>query len=144
MGYWEEYELRPLQPLVGAKVTRVSMTEDDLIFETDKGNFHYTVYGDCCSWSYFYDFVGVDKLIANGPVTGVKTVELESFEQGYDFTQCYGYQIFSEHPVWGEQTSVFSFRNDSNGYYGGSLEGPETIESVDENNLLTEHVHTVA
>ena len=142
MGY---FDTEKLQPLVGAKVTAISMTEDKLIFETDKGVFDYEVYGDCCSWSYFYDFVGAEKLLTNGPITGIKEVELESFEQGYDYVQCYGYQLFSEHPVWGEQTSVFSFRNDSNGYYGGELEGPlgETTE-VDGNNLLTQHVHTVA
>ena len=42
-------------------------------------------------------------------------------------TECYGYQLITEHPRWGQQTSVFSFRNDSNGYYGGAL----TVEDSD-------------
>lgn len=33
----------------------------------------------------------------------------------------YGYKIISE-SKWGDQTSVFSFRNSSNGYYGGWMD----------------------
>lgn len=110
-----------LEELVGKVVESVRMNEEYLIFETDDGTFAFTVEGDCCSFSYFYDFHGVKKLLENGPVTSVKEVDLDEIDDGSygDVTRCYGFQIFTDSDQWGEQTSVFSFRNDSNGYYGG-------------------------
>ncbi len=117
-----DYEIARLEPLVGAKVNRVAMNEDNLVFDTDKGFIAYYVEGDCCSWSYFYDFHGVWKLTMNGPVTQVDTVELDpgdAVATHDDCLQVYGYRLITESPKWGEQSSVFSFRNESNGYYGG-------------------------
>jgi hypothetical protein len=112
-----------LQAVVGAKVNRIAMDEDTLVFDTDKGLFAFTVSGDCCSCSYFYDFYGVDKLLENGPVTAVGEIELDQSEVVQrECTVAYGFQLITENDKWGEQTSVFSFRNDSNGYYGGWME----------------------
>jgi hypothetical protein len=120
--------------LLGKKVLRVFMNEDYLKFETDKGNVVYKVDGDCCSTSYFYDFFGVEHLINNGPIVEVKEVELHPSdivdEDGSQKDKknsdssiaVYGYQLTTEHKDLGLVTSVFSFRNYSNGYYGGSLE----------------------
>jgi hypothetical protein len=120
-----------IERLVGKKVLKIYMNEDFLKFETDKGNVVYCVEGDCCSSSYFHDFIGVKKLLENGPVISAKSIELDENTQTYDETEketktwgeirCYGFEIVTENPVYGEQTSVFSFRNSSNGYYGGSL-----------------------
>jgi hypothetical protein len=35
--------------------------------------------------------------------------------------QVYGYALVTQSQRWGEVTSVFSFRNYSNGYYGGFI-----------------------
>ena len=117
------------QKLVGKKVLRIYMNEDFLKFETDKGNVVFGVDGDCCSASVFYDFFGVKKLLNNGAITEVKEVELtkddkadKNLERFEDSVECYGYQITTEDKELGLVTSVFSFRNYSNGYYGGSLE----------------------
>lgn len=116
-----------MKELVGRKVEKIFMNMDYLKFETDKGSLLYSVYGDCCSSSYFYDFYGVKNLLKNGVVTEIKSVELDTskiqtseWEWG-DCIQCYGFQITTESPEFGEMTSVFSFRNSSNGYYGGNL-----------------------
>lgn len=37
-------------------------------------------------------------------------------------TTAYALKITSDHPTWGEVTTVFAYRNDSNGYYGGWCE----------------------
>lgn len=126
--------------LVGRKVEKIFMNKDSLRFETDKGPVVFGVDGDCCSTSYFYDFYGVANLLKNGPVTEVKSVPLDekSTNGSSDEVQCYGYQITTESPEWGQMTSVFSFRNYSNGYYGGSLTNasddtvvsPEVTEDV--------------
>ena len=110
------------EALVGRKVEHVYMNYEYLVFDTDTGRFGYDVEGDCCSSSYFYDFIGVEKLLANGPIVSVKELNLDDPSNDADndtVTQAYGFEFVTVHPNWGEQTSVVSFRNDSNGYYGG-------------------------
>lgn len=125
-----------IDDLVGKKVLRIFMNEDHLQFITDQGAITFSVEGDCCSTSVFYDFYGVKKLLENGPIKRVEDVELHPTDITKDEQrgtmkdrkdsdediEVYGYSITTEHPEWGEMTSVFSFRNYSNGYYGGSLE----------------------
>ena len=107
----------------------------------------YEVEGDCCSYSYFHDFFGVPHLLNNGAVTEVGDVDLapddprfkrpakadeRPADMDYDHPdywdysdediQVYGYKIVTAHPVFGEVTSVLSFRNSSNGYYGGWMD----------------------
>ena len=97
------------QNLVGKKVLKIFMNEQYLKFETDKGNVVFSVSGDCCSSSYFFDFYGVKKLFTNGPITEVKEVELLPSDiiktsDGYEkdskredsSISVYGYQITTE------------------------------------------------
>lgn len=131
--YGEDY----LKELVGKKVEKIFMSKSLLKFETDKGVVAMGVDGDCCSSSEFYDFYGVKNLLENGAVTEVKSVELKGDEQknidpANDCTQCYGYQITTESKEFGPVTSVFSFRNYSNGYYGGSLCGASDKDTAPE------------
>jgi len=117
--------------IIGRKIKRIFMDENNLVFETDNGKFAYWVDGDCCSHSYFHDFVGVKKLLENGPIRSVEAIHLEVGkneikDDGDDCIECYGYRFTTENPQFGEQSSVMSFRNSSNGYYGGSLEESET------------------
>lgn len=117
-----------IQRLVGKKVKKLYLNEDYLKFETDDGNIVFTVDGDCCSQSVFYDFYGVKELLKNGKIKEVKEVELTTDDRmdakNYqESILVYGYQITTEDDgEWGDRTSVFSFRNYSNGCYGGSLE----------------------
>ena len=143
--YLQEEEFKAL--LVGKTVKKIFMNSEFLKFETDKGNVVFTVSGDCCSVSYFHDFYGVKKLFENGKIIDFKELELKEGDDNVTCTKdcckdgdCishYGYSITTENKELGEQTSVFSFRNDSNGYYGGSLEIardrevlPEIIDDV--------------
>lgn len=140
-----------IEQLVGKKVKKIHMDEDSLTFITDGGDFGFRVDGDCCSTSLFYDFYGVKNLLNNGAITEVKEVELHPTDITNDGSyggskdkkhsdesiQVYGYQLTTVSPEFGEVTSVFSFRNYSNGYYGGdlvtgtpNLEAPEITEDV--------------
>lgn len=115
-----------LEVLVGKTIKKIFFNERNLKFETDDGNFCYGVDGDCCSDSVFYDFYGVKNLLNNGKVLSVKEVALtaddkEDKKMYQESMQAYGYQLTTESKEFGEVTSVFSFRNYSNGYYGGSL-----------------------
>ena len=134
------------QELVGKRVKKIFMNEDYLKFETDQGIVIYSVEGDCCSKSVFYDFIGVKKLLSGNEVKVIEKIDLHpsdivvkkddyGCEESTDkksyqeSIQVYGYRIVSIDPVLGEVSSVFSFRNYSNGYYGGYME-VETEEVV--------------
>ncbi|WP_407107262.1 hypothetical protein [Rhodococcus aetherivorans] len=123
---WNNEEIRRL---VGRTIKRIYMNEDYLKFETDLGNVVFSVYGDCCSHSYFHDFIGLEKLLKGNPVVSVRPIGLNESDSKVpvnrndsDVISCYGFEIVTEDTRFGEVTSVFSFRNSSNGWYGGSLE----------------------
>ena len=123
MGYWDESLSKEI---VGKKVRGVYMDSDRLIFDTDQGHANFYVTGDCCSSSSFHDFLGVPKLISGGPVLSVKEVEASELCKNYhhewdDSVVNYGYEFVVESPEFGEVTAVVSFRNNSNGYYGGEM-----------------------
>lgn len=125
---------KALAHLIGQRVSAVYFSEDLLTFVNDVGHtLSFQVEGDCCSHSYFADFVGLDKLLGN-KVIEVGEIELTDDDKAllahygvkheipwedYEDIKVYGYKIVTEHPQWGPVTSVFSFRNSSNGYYGG-------------------------
>jgi len=123
-----------IENLVGKTVKKIYMNEDCLKFETDSGNVVFTVDGDCCSQSVFYDFYGVKNLLAGNPITSVKEVKLnptdisekdgeQKDKKSYqEAISVYGFQLFTQSKDFGEVTAVFSFRNYSNGYYGGWME----------------------
>lgn len=134
-----------LKDLIGKKVKKLFLNKRYLKFETDGGNFVYEAVGDCCSYSYFYDFYGVKNLLENGAIKEIKWVklhptELFSTERDCDsLLQVYGFQIIAESDRYGDITSAFSFRNESNGYYGGCLiKKDEEVEVLPE---ITDDVH---
>lgn len=138
MSYYNDSELGAA--IIGKSVSAVWFGEEYITFETDAGDVSYYVDGDCCSNSYFFDFYGVQNLLSNGPVTAFEGVDLAPGDPGYHNPDCgysypgpstcgyqhdslevYGYRLTTEHPTLGAVSSVLSFRNDSNGYYGGSM-----------------------
>lgn len=130
-----------LEKMVGASVKKIFMSHEYLTFETDKGDFGFTVDAECCSTSYFYDFYGVKNLLQNGAILRIKDVAVytsevsqEQYTDAFDddVTECYGFQFTTMSPEFGKVTSVFSFRNESNGYYGGSLEESEVKKDIPE------------
>ena len=125
-----------LQKLVGKTIKKIYFNEKYLKFETDNGNFCFTTEGDCCSESVFYDFYGVKDILGK-KIKEIKEVELTTDDRmdGKKYQESiavYGYQIFWEDEGWGDRTAVFSFRNYSNGYYGGSLEDCKDTEVLPE------------
>lgn len=126
------YDAEAMREMIGFKIKKVLMSTEYLVFvgenQIGRKEFIYTVEGDCCSHSYFYDFYGMKKLVndSNGVVTQINDKNLTepddaNFRAG-EVVAVYGIEIVTDHEYYGSQTSVLSFRNDSNGYYGGNLQ----------------------
>lgn len=127
-----------MKELIGKKIKKIFMDGEYLKFQTDKGDVLYQVTGDCCSVSYFHDFIGVENLLKNGEVKSVEPIDMSTLEatdrkkccKKCEESEClsyYGFRITTEDPKFGEVSSVLSFRNDSNGYYGGSLDVANSV-----------------
>jgi hypothetical protein len=121
------------EKLIGSRIKKIFMNENYLRFETDKGVFIYTVEGDCCSQSVFYDFLGVKKLLSGNEVVSTKEINLSPVKEDnknyQESISVYGFEIVTDDPNFGEVTSVVSFRNYSNGYYGGYMNREKKLGS---------------
>lgn len=139
--------------IVNKTVTGILMSEQFLSFETPTGTVTFGVTADCCSRSYFFDFYGVERILGS-KIARLERVELSPGDVGYhestytvpvvepgnegrySRTKVYGYRLITEHPLFGEVSSVFSFRNDSNGYYGGEMYLVDAADGVTGQELL--------
>lgn len=115
-----------MKELVGKVITKVEMIGQDYIqFTTDTGEeIAYGAYGDCCSRSWFAHIDNLKALIGN-KVNSVQDREMWTEEEtkkaesegSYDVLSLYGYLLKTD-----KGTCDIEFRNDSNGYYGGSAD----------------------
>ncbi len=107
--------------LIGTTVESIWVEEGEatLVLQTDAGACTLVVEGDCCSTSWFADFLGVDTLLGQtvleveetampdeDPDNGARSRQSEDQLYGYRFLTLRGY-------------ADLIFRNSSNGYYGG-------------------------
>ena len=113
-----------MKELLGKKIISLYIGEDEhsLIFKTNEGLFGYSAVGDCCSESWFSDITGVDALIG-GTVSEVMYISMDGYnvEDGrgrQEEDDAYGIKIVTDKGM-----SSIVYRNSSNGYYGGYLEG---------------------
>lgn len=143
MSYWDV----TLDKIVGKKIEKIQFNEDFLVFHCSDGTVaKYTINSNYYSHSYFHDFHGVKNLLESDKVlsfterelslTPEQTLDLD--HDRYDYIQVYGFTIVAEHPTWGDITAVFSFRNRSNGYYGGSMY--DTDVNTDNVPYITDYV----
>lgn len=125
-----------MKELIGEKITKVFIDEENLTFETASGKvINYAVRGDCCSKSVWYDFYGLEGLLKGGVVIEANDINLYENEgiknfvterlsrvdvKNYDLSiEIYGVAIVYDGGNYGERSAAVSFRNYSNGYYGG-------------------------
>lgn len=164
-GNPQAYDSKEIKCLLNQVVSGIAWNGDDrMLILTESNTIEFIVTGDCCSHSYFYDFIGVGNLLGNGEIVEAEVIALnledaEYFKKGVlecqmhkndpetvarvlrvqqalidmgnkdtvdryssEYIQVYGYRLTTVSPKWGRVSSVFSFRNSSNGYYGGSIE----------------------
>lgn len=127
--------------IINKTITGVWVDENNLTIETDDSTKHnFTVYGDCCSQSYFHALYGVDKVLGK-KIVKAEEIELPAGEIKSRYQECvsvYGYRLSAEPSmteikegieVETSNSMIIEFRNDSNGYYGGTLDNPEPVDS---------------
>jgi hypothetical protein len=113
-------------PLIGKTVTGMKIAEDReaLLFQTTEGDMLVRVDADCCSYTWV-ESVELPALGFPALVTAVEELEMpesatpSTFHKDPDVLAFYGCKISTDR---GE--IVIDYRNDSNGYYGGSLSWP--------------------
>lgn len=112
--------------LIGKTITGMKIAEDRqaLLFQTTDGDVTVLVDADCCSYTWV-ESVELPALGFPAVVTIVEDLELpqtlkeSSFRPDSECLAFYGCKISTDR---GE--IVIDYRNDSNGYYGGSLVWP--------------------
>lgn len=112
--------MHAMRNLIGRTIMRILLDKEKgvyLAIETDLGFLYYYADGDCCSNSWFNDFIGVEALIGHR-VQSIEEVDLPVVkEEDNKVVQAYGVKIITD---YGRAEIVF--RNKSNGYYGGNIE----------------------
>lgn len=114
-----------LNSLTGRTIHGIAVAdgEQTMRFDTDRGPIFIDAVGDCCSQSYFEELIGLRSLIVPvGTVQPVQATEVLDYEDRAEdvdngVIQHYGYRIATL-----QGFATLAFRNESNGYYGGSLE----------------------
>lgn len=122
--YMESADL--LSQIIGETVEEISINEDYLkIYTKSNKTFVYEVDGQCCSHSYFSEITNVTSLLAGHKITGIRELEivygvegLRPSENDNEDVKVYGYLILSDPNL---QPALLTFRNASNGYYGGYI-----------------------
>ena len=135
-------DLAKLTELIrGKTISKIRMSNSYLVIEFGNEYVSFTVEGDCCSSSYFFDIFGGHNLVGKKVVEitdiDLQPTDLKITRDDYGEIKVYGYKIVCEPNddyFDTSNTAVFSFRNSSNGYYGGSINfaniEPETIPEV--------------
>lgn len=113
--------------LVGRTVTAIELDEADESIRftfADGVQQAFTTDGDCCSHTWINDLIGVESLIGH-EITAVEETDLPEPEgdrvKGYDE---YAPDVLADYSLKiATSRGYFDliYRNDSNGYYGGSL-----------------------
>lgn len=109
--------------LIGKKIKAVHLDDDkeSISFETEDGeSIVARCDGDCCSRTWIEHIEGMDYLIG-ATVANVEDIEMnrEPTDADYTYTQYYGCRITTD-----KGHCIIDYRNESNGYYGGSLDWP--------------------
>lgn len=108
--------------LIGKIITEMKIAQDKqaLLFITPEGPIQAIVDGDCCSHSWIESV----ELPVNGfpaTVTAAEGIPMPDLGNGdAECRQYYGYKLTTD-----KGNIIIDYRNDSNGYYGGSILFPD-------------------
>jgi hypothetical protein len=109
--------------LIGKTITKMKIADDRqaLLFITPDGAIQAKVDGDCCSHSWVENV----ELPVNGfPAIVISAEDIPMPDLGNGDAECrqyYGYKLTTD-----KGDIIIDYRNDSNGYYGGSIWFPDS------------------
>jgi hypothetical protein len=111
-----------LTHLIGETILEVIISDDkdEITFITDKGRLRYLAYGDCCSQSWIETTDPIEDLIGQKIIYTEEHEmdELDELDVEYgNVVRVYQDTLKTEKISWN-----IEYRNESNGFYGGSLE----------------------
>ena len=114
--------MRRTNPLVGKKVLAVYLADDKQAIKFDVEGAKpliVLVDADCCSSTWIETVETPENLL--GTVTAVEDIDMPDLgsPEGYECIAYYGCKISTE-----KGSCLLDYRNESNGYYGGSLSWP--------------------
>lgn len=111
--------------LIGKTINGMKISDDRqaLLFETTAGNIEVWVDAECCSYTWV-ESIELPALGFPAKVSAVENLRMpevkeSTFHKDADSLSFYGCKI-----VTNKGEIVIDYRNDSNGYYGGSLSWP--------------------
>lgn len=109
--------------LIGKVIKEIKIAQDReaLLFITEDGEIRAKVDGDCCSCSWIEN---VDLPVNGFPATVTAAEDILMPDLGNGDAECrqyYGYKLTTD-----KGDIVIDYRNDSNGYYGGSIWFPDS------------------
>jgi len=111
--------------LIGRTLTGIKIADDRqaLLFETEAGSVEVLVDADCCSYTWV-EHVELPALGFPAKVSAVEDLNMpegkeSEFHKDAEVLEFYGCKIVTD-----KGDIVIDYRNDSNGYYGGSLVWP--------------------
>ena len=101
--------------LVGLHIQKVRNTDQDVIFDTNVGEVLWVVDADCCSHTWIENLDVPLGLVMH---VGDRDLSGQDFSSvgGAVYTQVYGIELRTL-----QGSGLIEFRNESNGYYGGSM-----------------------
>lgn len=112
-------------PLIGKTITAVWLAEDRKAIRFDAGEEQIVARcdGDCCSSTWIENIEAPEALIGS-PVLAAADLAMPDREYDHDKFEVLAFYGFKITTAKGD--CVIDYRNESNGYYGGSLEWPGT------------------
>lgn len=128
--------------LIGKVITAIYLADDKkaIRFDVEGGeSIVAKTDGDCCSSSWIENVEGPEALIGS-PVLAAEAIDMpqrERDEDAYEVITYYGFKIETA-----KGSCVLDYRNESNGYYGGSLSWPSDgyfYGGVYDQNVSSEH-----
>lgn len=121
--------------LIGKEIKKYELEGDTCLkfFLKDNEIVEYTAYGDCCSESFFHSINGISFLNDCKVLKVVEKKEIDAPGSYQEEDVLYGVDLLVEKENKNYNVEI-EFRNSSNGYYGGWVEG----KIFDENGHIIE------
>jgi hypothetical protein len=108
-----DYEFKDLK---NKKIQSIIWDEQNIIFNTQNGPVEYEAYGDCCS-SSFIESLDNEEIFKDSVLESVEAVSGDQKDIDDYYVHKWTFYKFKTD----KGMCTLSFRNESNGYYDGSL-----------------------